>query len=423
MQTRLAPEFAGTPDGALADAILRRCVHCGFCTATCPTYQVLGDELDGPRGRIYLIKQMLEGAPVTRATQQHLDRCLTCRNCETTCPSGVAYGHLLDIGRKVAEQRVPRPWPERALRWLLREGLTSPLFAPALRLGQWLRPWLPAALRAKVPARQQPGAWPTAAHTRRVLLLAGCVQPAMAPNINTATARVLDAAGVQTIVAPKAGCCGALRLHLNDQLGALAEMRANIDAWWPFIEPTDGSAPVQAIVINASGCGVMVKDYAHQLRHDPAYAAKAERVSALARDVSELLPELLPAWQQRLGPQGLPAGVPRQLAYHPPCTLQHGMRLRGGVEQALRTLGFEVQLPAESHLCCGSAGTYSVLQPHLADTLRARKLQHLHAAGAPQAIVSANIGCITHLQAGTALPVHHWVEVVDQALRAAVNPT
>ena len=418
MQTRLAPEFAGTPDGQEADAILRRCVHCGFCTATCPTYQLLGDELDGPRGRIYLIKQMLEGAPVTRATQQHLDRCLTCRNCETTCPSGVAYGHLLDIGRKVVEQRVGRPPLERLLRWLLREGLTSPLFTPAMRLGQALRRWLPAALRAKVPPRRAPGAWPQTARTRRVLMLAGCVQPAMLPTINAATARVLDAAGIQTLVAPKAGCCGAIRFHLDDQLGALAEMRANIDAWWPYVEPADGSAGVEAIVINASGCGVTVKDYGHQLRHDPAYAAKAARISALARDLSELLPELLPAWQARLSGKR-PDGVPTRLAYHPPCTLQHGQRLRGGVEHALRALGFEVTLPAESHLCCGSAGTYSVLQPRLATRLRQRKLQHLHAAGQPQAIVSANIGCIIHLQAGTELPVRHWVELVDEALARA----
>lgn len=415
MQTRLAPEFAGTPDGQEADAILRRCVHCGFCTATCPTYQLLGDELDGPRGRIYLIKQMLEGAPVTHATQQHLDRCLTCRNCETTCPSGVDYGHLLDIGRKVAQQRITRPAPQRLLRALLRTGLTSPLFGPAMRLGQWLRPWLPSLLRAKVPPRRRPGAWPRRTHARRVLLLAGCVQPAMLPTINAATARVLDAAGLQVVVAPKAGCCGAIRLHLDDPLGALAEMRTNIDAWWPYIEPSDGSLGVEAIVINASGCGVTVKDYGHQLRHDPLYAAKAARVSALARDLSELLPELVPAWQQRLGAT-LPAGVPQRLAYHPPCTLQHGQRLRGAVEAGLRALGFAVTLPAESHLCCGSAGTYSLLQAELAERLRARKLQHLHAADDPQVIVSANIGCITHLQAGTARPVRHWVELVDEAL-------
>lgn len=417
MQTQLAAEFAGTPDGQEADAILRRCVHCGFCTATCPTYQLLGDERDGPRGRIYLIKQALEGAQPTRATQRHLDRCLICRNCETTCPSGVDYGHLLDIGRKVVAQRVPRPAPERAVRWLLREGLTSPLFAPAMRLGQAVRPLLPAALRAKVPERRDAGAWPQAPRARRVLLLAGCVQPAMLPTINAATARVLDAAGIQTIVAPEAGCCGAIRHHLDDSLGALVEMRANIDAWWPWIEPADGSAGVGAIVMNASGCGAMVKDYGHALRHDPAYAEKARRVSELTKDLSELLPDLVPAWRERLR-DGLPAGVPQRLVFHPPCTLQHGQRLRGLVERHLAELGFSVtQAAQESHLCCGSAGTYSVLQPGLATQLRDRKLTHLQAAR-PQAIVSANIGCITHLQSGTATPVRHWVEVVDAALAA-----
>ncbi|MCX7663232.1 MAG: glycolate oxidase subunit GlcF [Tepidimonas fonticaldi] len=418
MQTRLAAEFLSTPDGQTADAILRRCVHCGFCTATCPTYQLLGDELDGPRGRIYLIKQVLEGAEPTRATQQHLDRCLTCRNCESTCPSGVEYGHLLDIGRKVVEARVQRPAGERAVRWLLREGLTSPLFGPAMRLGQAVRDVLPAPLQAKVPARRDAGAWPQTPRPRRMLMLAGCVQPAMMPTINAATARVLDAAGIQTVVAPKAGCCGAIRFHLDDQVGALDDMRANIDAWWPWIEPTDGSPGVEAIVMNASGCGVMVKDYAPALRHDPAYADKARRISDLTRDLSELLPDLVPAWRQRLG-DGLPAPVPRRLVFHPPCTLQHGQKLRGGVERHLGELGFEVTLARqESHLCCGSAGTYSVLQPTLSRQLRDRKLGHLEAA-APQTIVSANIGCITHLQSGTATPVRHWVEVVDEALAAS----
>ena len=418
MQTRLAAEFLSTPDGQTANAILRRCVHCGFCTATCPTYQLLGDELDGPRGRIYLIKQVLEGAEPTRATQRHLDRCLTCRNCESTCPSGVEYGHLLDIGRKVVEARVPRPAGERALRWLLREGLTSPLFGPAMRLGQAVRDVLPASLQAKVPARRDAGAWPQTPRPRRVLMLAGCVQPAMMPNINAATARVLDAAGIQTVVVPKAGCCGAIRFHLDDPVGALDDMRANIDAWWPWIEPADGSPGVEAIVMNASGCGVMVKDYAHALRHDPAYADKARRVSSLTRDLSELLPDLAPIWRQRLG-GSLPLSVPQRLVFHPPCTLQHGQKLRGSVERHLGELGFEVTLARqESHLCCGSAGTYSVLQPALSRQLRDRKLAHLEAA-APQTIVSANIGCITQLQSGTDTPVRHWVEVVDEALAAS----
>ncbi len=290
MQTNLAPEYQGTADGLEAETILRKCVHCGFCTATCPTYQLLGDELDGPRGRIYLIKQVLEGAEPTRKTQEHLDRCLTCRNCESTCPSGVQYGHLIDIGRKVVEAKVPRPLTERAVRWALKEGLPSPVFGPAMKLGQLVREVLPEKLKAKVPARQDAGAWPTQSHARKMLMLAGCVQPAMSPNINTATARVLDACGIETVVAPKAGCCGAVKFHLNDQAGGLDEMRRNIDAWWPFVQ----SGAVEAIVMNASGCGVTVKEYGHVLRHDPDYAVKAERISALTRDISELLPLLMP---------------------------------------------------------------------------------------------------------------------------------
>ena len=416
MQTQLAPAYQGTPEGAEAEAILRKCVHCGFCTATCPTYQLLGDELDGPRGRIYLIKQVLEGQAPTRSTQLHLDRCLTCRNCESTCPSGVQYGHLVDIGRKVVDAQVERPLAERATRWALKEGLTSPLFAPAMKLGQAVRPLLPKALQAKVTAPRPAGAWPAREHARKLMLLAGCVQPAMLPRINYATARVLDAAGIQTVVAPKAGCCGAVKFHLNDEDGALAQMRANIDAWWPQVE----SGAVEAIVMNASGCGAMVKDYGHALRNDPVYAAKAARISALTRDLSELLPELLPELARRLqGKIVPPAGV---MAYHPPCTLQHGQKLRGGVETYLGQLGFALRVARnESHLCCGSAGTYSVLQPEIATQLRERKLDALGEAcgeAPPVAILSANIGCITHLQGGTEVPVRHWVEVLDEALPA-----
>ncbi|MGB3067799.1 MAG: glycolate oxidase subunit GlcF [Ottowia sp.] len=413
MQTHLAPEFQGTPEGREAEAILRKCVHCGFCTATCPTYQLLGDELDGPRGRIYLIKQVLEGEVPTRETQLHLDRCLTCRNCETTCPSGVQYGHLVDIGRKVVEAKVPRPPAERRLRGVLRMGLSSPLFGPAMRLGQSARNFLPASLRAKVPPRQDAGKWPRRTHERKVLMLEGCVQPSMAPNINRATARVLDAAGIQVIRPRGQGCCGAVRFHLNDQEGALSQMRHNIDAWWPHIE----SGKVEAIVMNASGCGASVKDYAHALKDDERYARKAERVSALTRDLSEMLPDIAKALAGKLKP------VSGTVAFHPPCTLQHWQQLRGGVEQHMRALGFDVRLAsAESHLCCGSAGTYSVLQPELAASLRERKLGHLlgeRAADRPAAIVSANIGCITHLQSGTDVPVRHWVEVLDEAMISA----
>jgi len=413
MQTNLAPEFKGTRQGEAAEAILRKCVHCGFCTATCPTYQLLGDELDGPRGRIYLMKQVLEGAPVTRSTQQHLDRCLTCRNCESTCPSGVQYGQLVDIGRQIVEERVERPKGEKAVRWLLKEGLTSPLFGPAMKLGQLVRPLLPAALKNKVPETASPRAklWPQREHKRKVLMLLGCVQPAMAPNINSATARVLDAAGIQTLVADGAGCCGAIRTHLNDAEGGLADMRRNIDAWWPLVEGLTSQGRVEAIVMNASGCGVTVKEYGHALAHDPAYADKARRVSELTRDLSELLPDITAQIKGKLK-----STRSKRLAFHPPCTLQHGQQLRGGVETHLRELGFDVSVASnESHLCCGSAGTYSVLQPALAYQLRDRKLSHLAPLEA-EAIVSANVGCIQHLQSGTATPVRHWVEVLDEAL-------
>lgn len=414
MQTHLAPEYQATPEGQEAEAILRKCVHCGFCTATCPTYQTLGDELDGPRGRIYLIKQVLEGQTPTRATQLHLDRCLTCRNCESTCPSGVQYGHLVDIGRKIVDEQVERPTAEKLQRWLLKEGMNSPLFAPALKLGRAVRGLLPESLADKVPAAQDAGVWPIREHARKVLLLAGCVQPAMMPRINYATARVLDAAGVQTVIAGNAGCCGAVKFHLNDQEGGKAQMRANIDAWWPLVE----SGEVEAIVMNASGCGATVKEYGHLLQRDAQYADKAARISALTRDLSELLPQMLPELVDKLKDQIQAPKAP--VAYHPPCTLQHGQKLRGGVEGAMRELGFDVRVArTESHLCCGSAGTYSVLQPEISHQLRDRKIDALGEPFAPEkpaAILSANMGCIVHLQSGTEVPVMHWVELLDQSL-------
>ena len=411
MQTNLADFIKHTREGEEADAILRACVHCGFCTATCPTYQLLGDELDGPRGRIYLIKQVLEGAPVTAKTQLHLDRCLTCRNCETTCPSGVQYGRLVDIGRKVVEERVARPAVERIKRLVLKETLPrKAAFGAALRLGQMFRPLLSPALQDKIPRRQGAGAWPARAHARKMLVLDGCVQPAMAPNINAATARVLDALGVQLLVAPKAGCCGALRHHLNDQDAALDDMRRNIDAWWPYVEPAGGGPGVEAIVMTASGCGATVKEYGHLLAHDGAYAAKAARIAALTQDLSEILPQ----FEQELAQRARRNGAGR-VAYHPPCTLQHGQQVRGKVEGVLRAIGVDVVLCADSHLCCGSAGTYSILQPELSLQLRDRKLASLHDTGAGT-IVSANVGCSAHLQSGTDTPVMHWIELVDRAL-------
>jgi len=405
MQTNLADFIKNTPEGAEADAILRACVHCGFCTATCPTYQLLGDELDGPRGRIYLIKQVLEGAPVTAKTQTHLDRCLTCRNCETTCPSGVRYGRLIDIGRKVVEERVQRPFIERMKRLVLKEALPrKAVFTTALRAGQIFRPLLSPAMQDKIPAMRGAGAWPLREHARKMLVLEGCAQPAMAPNINAATARVLDALGVQLLVAPKAGCCGALRHHLNDQEAALDDMRRNVDAWWPYVQ--DGA--VEAIVMTASGCGVTVKEYGHLLAHDAAYAGKAQRISALTRDLSEVMPEFEEALRRR-------ATNRERVAYHPPCTLQHGQQIRGKVEGVLRAVGVDVVLCADSHLCCGSAGTYSLLQAELSLQLRDRKLANLADTGATT-IVSANVGCTAHLQSGTETPVMHWIELIDSAL-------
>ncbi len=404
MQTNLADFIKDTPEGQEADAILRSCVHCGFCTATCPTYQLLGDELDGPRGRIYLIKQVLEGKAATEKTQMHLDRCLTCRNCESTCPSGVQYGRLVDIGRGIVEKQVKRPLAQQLVRTALKEILPrKSVFNPAMKMGQLVRPLLPGVLKNKVPQARAAGVWPSRSHARKMLLLDGCVQPAMSPNINAATARVLDALEVQLIIAPKAGCCGAIRHHLNDQDGALDDMRRNIDAWWPSVE-----AGVEAIVMTASGCGVTVKEYGHLLAHDTAYAARAARISELTKDLSEIMP----AFEQQLAAK---VKVKKRVAYHPPCTLQHGQQIRGKVEGVLRAVGVDVTLCADSHLCCGSAGTYSVLQPELSYQLRDNKLKNLEATQADE-IVSANIGCLTHLQSGTDTPVRHWIELIDQSL-------
>ncbi|MGO4479139.1 glycolate oxidase subunit GlcF [Massilia sp. 2TAF26] len=410
MQTNLADFIKGTREGEEAEAILRACVHCGFCTATCPTYQLLGDELDGPRGRIYLIKQVLEGEQPTRKTQLHLDRCLTCRNCESTCPSGVKYGRLVDIGRKVVEERVARPLGDRVKRTMLKEFLPrARLFKPAFKAGQAARPLLPHGLRDKLQPARSAGVWPRREHARKMLALAGCVQPAMAPDINAATARVLDALGVQLIEAPKAGCCGAVRYHMNDQDGGLQDMRRNIDAWWPYVD----GGKVEAIVMTASGCGVTVKEYGHLLAQDPQYAGKAARISAMTKDLSEVMQD----FEGEIGAR-LAGSINERIAFHPPCTLQHGQQIRGKVEGVLRAAGVDVVLCADSHLCCGSAGTYSVLHPEIAHALRDRKVANLEATGAKE-IVSANIGCITHLQSGTQTPVTHWIELVDRALAGA----
>jgi len=410
METNLLPAIAATPEGKEAESILRACVHCGFCTATCPTYQLLGDELDGPRGRIYLIKQALEGADVTAKTQLHLDRCLTCRACETTCPSGVRYGRLVDIGRKFVDERVGRSAMDAARRGALRRGLLSrPLFGAALGLGRFAKAWLPRRLAASIPDVRGAGAWPATQHPRRVLIPAGCVQPSLAPNIDAATARVLDRAGISAVAVDDGGCCGALSYHLSEHDEARAFARRNIDAWWPHIEQG-----AEAIVVTASGCGVMVREYDHLLAGDPAYAARARRVAALARDPVELIAA---AWEQ-VAPQLDREHTGARVAFHPPCTLQHGMGIRGAVERLLADAGFTLLPVADSHLCCGSAGTYSILQPELAGKLKVNKLHALE-ANVPDVIATANIGCMTHLQTGASVPVRHWVELVDAALHGA----
>ena len=411
MQTRLADFIKDTVDGREAEAILRKCVHCGFCTATCPTYQLLGDELDGPRGRIYLIKQLLEGHDVTEKTRLHLDRCLTCRACETTCPSGVHYSRLVDVGRRLVEERVPRVGIERATRWALRQFVPrAGLFGIAMKAGRAVRPLLPRALQEKVPEARPAGGWPAPRHARRMIALAGCVQPAMAPSINAATARVLDAVGVSLVEMSGAGCCGAVRHHLNDHDGGRVDARRNIDAWWPAVERGE----VEAIVMTASGCGVQVKDYGHLLAQDAAYAAKAERIAAITRDVSEIVA----AESAKLAPLlHRSPGDAEAVAFHSPCTLQHGLQIRGVVEKLLTAAGYSPTTVRDGHLCCGSAGTYSLLQPELSHRLRDDKLAALGEGGAAL-IASANIGCIGHLQAGTTTPVRHWIELIDMRLNA-----
>ena len=405
MQTQLADWIRDTPEGREADAILRKCVHCGFCLATCPTYNLLGDELDSPRGRIYLMKQMLEGSPVTRRTQLHLDRCLTCRACETTCPSGVEYGKLVDIGRDLVEQKVPRKTSDRFKRWFLKTTLPhAGLFGVALALGRLMRPVLPAALAEKIPRRSPAGARPAAKHARKMLVLGGCVQPSMAPSINAAAARLLDRIGISLVEARGAGCCGGVTFHLNYQDEALGYVRRNIDAWWPHVE-----AGAEAIVITASGCGTTVKDYGHMLRHDKDYAARAARISEMARDISEVVVTERAALAGHFKADG-----GQKLAFHSPCSLQHGQKIVDAVEPILRDAGFALTPVPDAHLCCGSAGAYSLLQPEISASLLRDKVSALE-SGRPEAIATANIGCLAHLQTGTARPVRHWIEVLDEA--------
>jgi glycolate oxidase iron-sulfur subunit len=399
MKTQLPKSFLDTAEGKEANRILRSCVHCGFCNATCPTYQILGDELDGPRGRIYQIKNALEGQEITKQTQLHLDRCLTCLNCETTCPSGVEYHRLLDIGRAYIEKQVPRKKSDKIQRWMLRQILTSSKrVKPFLTLAQWVRPILPKKLKNKIPLRQQALSAGDKTFSRKVLMLQGCAQPAMTPRTNQAASVALNQIGVQMIYAESAGCCGALSHHINAGEEARQFMRNNIDAWWPYIE-----GGVEAIVASASGCGVHIKEYGALLAHDEVYAKKAKKVSELARDLCEIFTlEDMARFKQH------PA---KTIAYHPPCTLQHGQKLAGRVEALLEAAGYTLKTFNDSHLCCGSAGVYSVLQPALSNELKQNKIDLLHATHADE-IVTANIGCQLHLQTVSSYTIKHWIELL-----------
>ncbi len=408
MRTRLADFIRDTPQGQEADAILRKCVHCGFCTATCPTYQLLGDELDGPRGRIYLVKEFLEGASVGERTRTHLDRCLGCRACETTCPSGVRYARLAEIGKDLVEKRLTRPLPDRLRRrfllWLIPYRRR---FAFFLGLGRLLRPLLPRGLARRIPAAKAVGRRPRPKHSRRVLALGGCVQPAAAPVIDAAAARVLSALGIDYLRVPGSGCCGAASRHLGAHEEALGMMRRNIDAWWREIE-----AGAEAIGISSSACAAEVKEYGQSLAHDPLYAAKAARVSLLARDLSEIV-----AGEDLAALGAAPTGIPskrgaRRIAVHCPCTLQHAQKRSGVIEDILMRTGFELVASVDGHLCCGSAGTYSILQPKISRELQRRKIESLEAQK-PERIATANIGCLLHLASAAQTPVEHWIELLD----------
>ena len=405
MHTDLAAAHAHSPGARRAQQIIGSCVHCGFCLATCPTYQLLGNELDSPRGRIYLIKQMLEGAPASRVTVTHLDRCLTCRACETTCPSGVQYAELVDTGRQMLETHAVRKPSERLLRRVLGAALSRRfVFTALLRSAQALRPLLPRVQAARIPARRRAGRMPPARHARRMVLLQGCVQPALAPNINAAAARVFDRLGVSLVAAAEEVCCGALSHHLGHTERALQQARRNVDAWRELL---DGGA--DALLMSASGCGVMVKDYGKLLRDDPRYAAHAARVSAATQDLCEVLSaaDVAAIAHRKAGARGA-------VAWQSPCTLQHGQKLTGRVEALLKAAGFALVAVRDPHLCCGSAGTYSILQRELSVALRSVKLRCLQEA-APDVIATANIGCLQHMAEVASVPVRHWIELIDEA--------
>jgi len=403
MQTNIPQNILNTPEGEEANRILRSCVHCGFCTATCPTYQELGDELDGPRGRIYLIKDMLEGGEVSVTTQKHLDRCLTCRACETTCPSGVEYAHLLAIGKAEVEKRVARSLWQKMQRAVLLSVLPhSKRFAFFLGLARLFRPVLPAHLAAKIPQTSQTkiSAYPKTQHARSVLLIEGCVQPVMSPEIDVHTAKVLDVLGISVKRTGVAQCCGAVEHHMNAHEQSLVRMRANIDAWIPYLD-----AGAEAILSTASACALEIKEYGYELRNDVDYAEKAKRIAEAAKDLVEVLAaEDLSALKLK---------APQRIAFHSPCTLQHGQKLNGRVEEVLTSIGYELAPVKDGHLCCGAAGTYTILQPELSTTLRDNKVEAL-TSHQPELIATANIGCLHQLQSGSDVPVQHWVSLLTR---------
>ena len=402
MQTKISTEFNQTLAGQRAEEILRNCVHCGFCTATCPTYQLLGDELDSPRGRIYLIKQILEGKNVSRKTQQHLDRCLSCRSCETTCPSGVQYSHLLEIGRELVDEKVSRTIVEKIKRWTLTQFLPYPKrFAFILNSARIFRPVLPPKLKKLIPAISGNTRWSNSTHSRKMLVLDGCVQPTLSPSINAATSRVLSRLGIELVNIPFAQCCGAVNQHMNDSATASTFIKNNIDHWYPLIE----SGEAEAIIITASGCGAMVKEYGYLLRDDKDYADKAKVVSDACRDISEVIrDEDLSIFK---------AKIDNSISFHSPCTLQHAQKLNGTVENILTKVGYQLNVIKDAHLCCGSAGTYSILQAEISTKLKTNKLNALQ-QNQPELIATANIGCLHHLASGTDTRVLHWIELLDQ---------